>query len=262
MRIVERSSAPSVRLLLTWAAICCCLPALARAQEADLHAAWDALLARYVVEAGVRYDGWAGVAADRQALSDYIDRLEAIDPASLSKDAALAFWLNLYNAATLELVLAHYPVKSIKDIGGPLNSPWKRAVVTVAGHDYSLDAIENDVVRPTFQDARIHFALNCAAVGCPPLARKAYRAEQLGAQLDQACRRALGDSRWVEVSPRRIRLTKIFDWYAADFQHEGNTVRKFLARYRPDDAAALQDEDRRLEYRDYDWSLNQAPASR
>ena len=236
------------------------VPSAARSD--DIHAAWDAPLTRYVTDGGVRYDAWSRAAADRQALAEYVDRLEATDPASMSRDDAMAFWLNLYNAATLELVLAHHPVKSIKDIGGPTSSPWKHPVVTVAGRGYSLDAIENDVVRPTFQDARIHFALNCAALGCPPLARHAFRAPTLSDQLDEACRRALNDARWVEASQRRIRPTKLFDWYAADFEHEGSTVRKFLARYRPTDAAAVLDEDRRLEYRDYDWSLNQAPATR
>jgi hypothetical protein len=160
----------------------------------------------------------------------------------------------MYNAVTVRLILDNYPLKSIKDLGGFLKtSPWKRDLVTVAGRKLSLDEIENAIIRPEFGDPRIHFALNCASVGCPPLQPRAYRAADLPAQLDHACRQALNDEGWVRVDGDEIHVTAIFDWYGDDFRHDGGSVRAFIDRYR---ATPLPEG--KISFMSYDWSLNRA----
>ncbi len=236
--------------------------ALARATltvVADPHAPWSSLLARYVVDGRVRYDAWHASPDDVHALSAYVDALEGEKPSALESKAGLAYWINLYNAATLELVLTHYPVESIKDIGGTLKSPWKQKVVKVEGKELSLDEIENSIIRPTWKDARVHFALNCASIGCPPLASSAYVADSLDAQLDQACRTALSQLRWFAPETDRMSLTKLFDWYGDDFAKWAGGVRAFVAKYGPPEAAPrILDPKIKLEYMDYDWKLNRA----
>lgn len=229
----------------------------ARAGNEDLHDPFDALLDVYVTDTGVRYDAWAEASEDVQALSRYVDELEAASPSDLDEPAALAYWINLYNATTVELVLSHYPVDSIKDIGGFLRSPWNKKLVVVEGEKLSLNAIENEIIRERFADARIHFALNCASVGCPPLAREAYRGATLNDQLDAVCQRTLEDPRWVRIEDDRLLVSKIFDWYRGDFEAEAGSVIAFIARYRAD-VKTLVSADPDIEHLHYDWSLNRS----
>jgi hypothetical protein len=219
------------------------------------HSQWDDLLARYALDEGVDYANWQRAAADRAALRQYLQELQTVAVDSLARDEQLAFWINLYNATTVQLVLDHYPIASIREIGGPGGSPWKRPVIRIGGRELSLDAIEHEIVRPRFGDARIHFALNCAAASCPPLLNAAYQARTLDAQLDAATRAALDDARFVDArqctaSTGSIRLSRLFEWYGGDF---GDVV-AFLNRYR---SASLHP-DCRIEYLDYDWALNAA----
>jgi hypothetical protein len=231
-----------------------CWTSLTWAAPAD-HSAWDALLTRYVLPAGIDYTRWQSAAVDREALRTYLRELQTVAVDSLARDEQLAFWINLYNATTVQLVLGHYPTASFRDIGGPEDSPWKQPVIRIGRRELSLDAIEHEIVRPQFGDARIHFALNCAAASCPPLLNAAYQAQTLDAQLDAVTRAALNDSRFVdarECAARQgsIRLSRIFEWYAGDF---GDVV-DFLNRYR----AAPLDPGCRIEFMDYDWALNTA----
>lgn len=223
----------------------------------DLHSEFNSLLGSYVTEEGVRYGAWADAAEDLQRLSSYIDHLEAVSPGTLDRGAELAYWINLYNAVTLELVLSNYPLDSIKDTAGFLRSPWNKKLVVVEGSELSLNAIENEIIRPRFQDARIHFALNCASVGCPPLAQSAYRADSLDDQLDNACRRALNDPRWVRIESDRLILSKIFDWYREDFERDAGSVKEFITPYREVGEVSVEGlEGLKIKHADYDWSLN------
>lgn len=222
---------------------------------ADLHADFSRLLGAYVVPAGVRYAAWRAHPADREALAAYVRRLEAQDPAAWPRKDALAYWINLYNATTLRLVLDNYPLKSIKD----LDAPWSRPRVTVAGRSYALDAIENEVIRPTFREPRVHFALNCAAIGCPPLRPAAYTADSLDHQLNRSCRAAMHDTRFLKADGSKFRISKIFEWYRDDFV-DAMGVREFISRYVPDHVARkLTDMSYRVSFLDYDWRLNAAP---
>ncbi len=229
----------------------------AAAQSPDLHAEFNRLLGTYVQQNLVNYAGWSAHAEDKAALDTYVATLAGQDPTEWPRDEALAYWINLYNAVTLKLILDNYPLDSIKDLGGFMKtSPWKRKLITVAGRELTLNNIENDVIRPTFGDPRIHFALNCASVGCPPLANEAYAAARLSDQLDAACRLALNRDQWVSVDGDKLMLTKIFDWYGQDFQTDGSTVLDFIKQYRTQPIPAGEP---KIGYMAYDWSLNQAP---
>lgn len=241
--------------------------ALASAQATDR---WTALLATYVVdERWVDYEAWHAHPDDRAELTALIETWGEVDPRVLTPAQAKAYWINLYNAATVELVLEHYPLASIKDIDtGLFGSPWKLERVAVGARTLSLDAIEHEILRREFDDPRIHFALNCASVGCPPLADEAFIAERLDAQLDAASARAVGSNEWVDPSgcagsygSGRIAVTKIFDWFADDFGGEAG-IRDFLARHRPSDSFVLRNSGCALDYLDYDWTLNAPPQQR
>lgn len=236
----------------------------------ELESRWTALLETYVIdERWVDYAGWNGNAEHRAELRALVEEFAAIDPAALEPQAAIAFWINVYNLVTVDLVLDHYPLRSIKDIdAGFLGSPWKIERVTIGGRPLTLDAIEHEILRVDFREPRIHFALNCASVGCPPLAPEAFTAARLDAQLDAVTERALHSAEWVDPSgcagsygTGKIRLTKLFDWFSGDFGGE-TAVREFLAHYRPRDSFTLRNTQCALEYFDYDWTLNAPPDQR
>lgn len=232
--------------------------AFAFSQHDHLHASFDSLLHTYVDGFGVRYSAWAADATDRGKLQRYLDRLAQQRIDGWPADAQLAFWINLYNAATLNLILDNYPTDSIKKLGALFSSPWKRKIITVAGRDLSLDDVEHNIIRKQFDDARIHFALNCAAVSCPPLAPFAFLPSKLDEQLDAVSAKALQHERWLEIGEDEIRVSKIFDWYKGDFEAYSGSVRRFIARYRPEQQAAILDESKKLKIMNYDWSLNEA----
>lgn len=242
-----------------------CVVGLAVAQPAAVadHAPWDALLSRYVSAGAdginrVDYARWKTSAADRAALTAYIRILQAERPSALPRNAAFAYWANLYNAVTVDVVLSRYPVASIRDIrseGGGLKGligPWQTKLVTVEGRRLSLDDIEQGIMRPTFRDPRVHYALNCASLGCPNLPLRAFRSDTLEADLDAAARAYINHPRGVRVTPQGLRLSSIYKWYAADF---GDLV-AHLARYAaPARAAEIRARPRIAGY-GYDWSLN------
>jgi hypothetical protein len=229
---------------------------IAGTEKANLHQDFNEILQQYVVGDKFDYDALYQNKQDLQKLYNYVDLLERQNPDSWSENEALAYWINLYNAATIELVLKNYPVKSIKDIGFLFSSPWKRKVVKVNGKELSLDDIEHKIIRKKFKDARIHFALNCASLGCPPISNTAFTPAELDKQLDAACKRAIRSSKWVKITDNEIWVTKVFDWYKDDFVAYAGSVREFIARYRPEDRDKIMDENRELKIMDYDWSLN------
>jgi hypothetical protein len=240
------------------------------------HAAWDALLQRHVVVAqngsSSRVD-YAGFHADQGALQAYLDGLSAVTQTEYrgwTREQQLAFLINAYNAFTIKLVLTRYPgLKSIKDLGSFLKSPWKKEFFMLLGAERSLDDVEHGLIRApgAFDEPRIHFAVNCASIGCPMLRDKAYVAERLDSQLEDSVRRFLGDRSRNRFDPASgaLEVSRIFDWYKADFE-KGNrgisSVPQFLARYADllaDRAAAralVRDGQAQVRYLDYDWTLN------
>ncbi len=226
-----------------------------QASAGELHQPFDQLLQKYVVNGLVKYDDLHRAKKDVALLRDYVHSLEQINPEKMNKKEALAYWINLYNAVTLRLIIDNYPVGSIKDIGGIFSSPWKKKLVIVNGKNLTLNQIENEIIRPKFKDARIHFALNCASIGCPPLAAHAYQAGSLDRQLDKASKIALSQENWLKID-KSIRVSKIFNWYGQDFIDYSGSVRQYLARYRPDLRETILDEKKSLKFMDYNWDLN------
>lgn len=233
-------------------------------------AAYDALLARYVSASTdgvnrVDYARWAPNQADRAALDAYVADLEGQRPSSFERDQAFAYWVNLYNAVTLQVILERYPVRSIRDVRSEgtgldprgLVGPWRTKRVAVEGRRLSLDEIEHAVLRPTFNDPRVHYAVNCASIGCPNLMPRAWRAETLNADLDVAARAYINHPRGVSVSANgEVRVSSIYRWFREDFGGSDANVIAHLRRYAsPELAARLQHADR-IAGHSYDWALN------
>jgi hypothetical protein len=265
------------RSFLIFAATLLASPAWAQSFDHQ-HAAWTALLKKHVVLVGggkstkVRY---AGMAADRAALQSYLSALSSVNAATFdafTKPQQMAFLINAYNAYTVELILTRYPkLASIKDLGSLLQSPWKKEFVPLLGRTLSLDGIEHEQLRKRgrYDDPRIHFAVNCASIGCPALREEAFVAERLDAQLEEQTLRFMSDrsrNRW-NADKQQLEVSKIFDWYGEDFRlgHKGiASLAAFCARYADQLAEPPADRERiramsaTVSYLDYDWKLNDA----
>lgn len=246
----------SLRNLALALAVTAALPASAGADEDGRPVRrFDRLLREYVADDGIRYSDWWHDARAVAALDEVVAGLAALRPSGMPDDARLAYWINLYNAVTLKVVLDHYPIATVRHLAGPDTGPWQWKLVTVEGRELSLDEIENAVLRPEFAEPRIHFALNCAARSCPPLRAEAYTAARLDEQLEEQTTRFLGDPRETAVDDEgRLVLSRIFDWYAEDFVKAAGSVAAWVRHYREDVG-----EDVVIGFRDYDWALNEAP---
>ncbi|HET9483817.1 MAG TPA: DUF547 domain-containing protein [Xanthomonadales bacterium] len=224
------------------------------------HAAWTQLLAQHVAwnaDGTATSVDYAGFARDRAALDAYRDELASVtrsDFDAWDRNAKLAFLINAYNAHTVALILTKYPeLESIKDLGGVFSPPWKQRFFTLLGEERHLDDVEHGLIRgaPGYDEPRIHFAVNCASIGCPALRPEAYVGATLDAQLDDQTKRFLRDptrNRY-DAASTTLYVSKIFDWYEADFTP---SVAVFVARH-VDGFAADSVE---IEYLDYDWRLN------
>ncbi len=224
------------------------------------HAAYSAILKKHVK------DGWVNYRAlklDPAPLNLYLGKLATVRESEFkrwSQNDRLAFLFNLYNAATLKLIVDHYPVKSIKDIGGWFSGPWKQKVVKLFGQTTTLDHLEHGIIRKEYAEARAHFALVCGAKGCPPLRSEAYVGARLNDQLNDQGRTFLAQTakNRVDAGANRIYLSPIFKWFNKDFEKKSGTVVNFVTPFLPEkDRGALVSGNFRIEYTDYDWSLNE-----
>jgi hypothetical protein len=230
--------------------------ALAGAGAFD-HGAFDRLLKAHVVDGTVDYDAFARA----PEFPRYLDQLARARPETLSSKEQLAFWINAYNAYTIQLVNAHGERTSIRNIGKTLGvnkGPWKEEIVKAGGQTLSLDHVEHEIIRKRFHEPRIHFALVCAARSCSPLRREAYTGERLFAQLDDQARIFIArspDQNRVDVEHATVYLSPIFTWFKDDF---GPDLGRFLARYVPDGPARalLESGTFKTVETPYDWSLN------
>ena len=213
------------------------------------HADLTALLAAHVHHGDVDY---AGLARDEAALDSYLGRLAHAPWEALGRDEKLALLINAYNAFTLKLILEHRPLHSIKDIAP--KDRWDAQRWTLGGRQVSLSQIEHEELRAHFAEPRIHFAINCASVGCPPLRAEAYDADRLEQQLDEQTRQLHADPRWVRVDEKtqQVHLTSLYLWYEGDFTQAAGSPLAYAARYRP----ALADGAWKVRWLDYDWRLN------
>ncbi len=227
------------------------------------HADWRRFLLAYV-EAdadGVNRVPYGAVSdSDRRALDGYVDGLTALPIAAHNREEQFAYWINLYNAVTLQVVLDHYPVKSIMDIsispGFFSFGPWGKKLITIDGEDLSLDDIEHRILRPIWRDPRIHYAVNCASIGCPNLLRAPFTGANVDALLTIAAKDYINNPRGAEVRGGALHVSSIYDWYAEDFGDSDAAIIEHLRTYaRPPLAAALKAIDA-IAGDDYDWSLN------
>lgn len=226
-------------------------------QAQPSHDAFDALLKKHVNDqGGVNYKAFKN---DETTLNDYLVEM-MIDPPTRdwNGNEKLTYWINVYNALTIQLILKYYPVESIKDIGSSIqipfvNTPWDIECFEIEdGKELSLNNIEHGIIRKDFEEPRIHFALVCAAVSCPKLLNEAYTAERLDDQLTTQTKAFLANSSKNKISKDRLELSKIFSWYGGDFRKSGTLV-DFLNQYAP----VQIDDKAKTSFLDYDWGLNE-----
>jgi hypothetical protein len=228
------------------------------------HSLWQQILNLYLeanTEDGInRFDYAAVTAADRGRLSSYIDTLAAVDPRDYNRQQQMPYWINLYNALTITLVLDNYPVKTIRRINGGIlgTGPWNKKIVVVAGTALSLNDIEHRILRPIWQDPRVHFAVNCASLGCPNLAAVAYTGANTEALLEQGARDYINHPRGVSFNDKgKLILSSIFNWYDTDFGATREERLRYLTGYaEPELAAEISAYSGKINYA-YDWALNQ-----
>lgn len=221
------------------------------------HAAWDALLKKHVDGRGlVNYRAFR---ADSLALNAYLKTLADHPPAqSWPQPEQLAYWLNAYNAFTVQRVLRGYPVRSIRELGGPVNgvnTVWDQRFIRLGGQRYSLNDIEQRIIRRQFQEPRVHFALVCAAVSCPRLRREAYTGARLDAQLQAQGVDFVNDPAKNQLTPARARLSGLFEFYPEDFRQGGHTLPQTVNRF----ARRKLNPDAQISYLPYNWALNEQP---
>lgn len=240
------------------------MPITATAQSFN-HSAFDALLRAHVVDGMVDYHAFTKASE----FEEYLQSLAAFDPRSLPRDEQLAFWINAYNAYTIKLIVKHEERASIRNINKSIGfikgyGPWNEKLAVIGDSVYGLDFIEQKIIRPEFHEPRIHFALVCAAIGCPPLRSEAYTGAGLAEQLEDQARTFLLQSpakNRVDAVAGAVFLSQIFKFrdYEKDFGGSRAAVARFIASYYPDGPEKrLLDSGqwRRWEYTDYDWSLN------
>ena len=247
-----------MRILASLLAAFLCLPAAANALDLDAYAA--------ILEAHTKdVDDIATVRVDYDALrtspkwAALVRSLDDVDPDALSRDEQFAFWTNAYNIFAIDVVVKGRPENSIRDLGNFLSPVWKKEAGKVNGKPVTLDQIEHEILRP-MGDARVHGAVVCASLSCPPLRREPYRAETLDAQLDDNVRRWLADPRKgvrVDAGRNTVHLSSILKWFSEDFEKDGGVV-AFAQKYAPEaDAKWLAaNPNPRVRYIDYDWSVN------
>ncbi|MCJ2185815.1 DUF547 domain-containing protein [Novosphingobium beihaiensis] len=223
------------------------------------HDAWDKFLAAYVrpQKSGINLVAYSAVSdGDRDSLRSYLDRLQKVAVKDLGRDEQFAFWVNLYNAATVNLILEEYPVASIRDLGLLGQGPWGDKILTVEGKDLSLDDIEHTVLRPIWKDVRIHYAVNCASMGCPNLATRAYRASLKDEMLNAGAKAYINSPRGFRLGDDGLVASSIYDWYQVDWGSPEKVLehaRSFAAGKTVD----LLKGRTTIDSYDYDWSLNE-----
>ncbi len=204
---------------------------------------------------------YSGLKSDPKDLNQYLEQTASISKETFdgwSKNEQLAFLINLYNAQTLDLIADNYPVKSIKDIASDSDGPWEQPIVPLFGEKITLNTLENEIIRKNYPEPRIHFALICAAMGCPDLMNTPYQPKTLDKQLDQQTKVFLLDpeKNSIDTNQEILMLSPIFDWYQEDFIKQSGSVIEFVNPYFGNEATGGF----KIEYTNYDWSLNDLPS--
>lgn len=228
------------------------------------HALLAKVLRAFVEDGSVDYTGLEQNPADLKAYLGQLASISGTEFGRWSGPEQIAFLCNLYNAATLQLIIDHYPVESIKKIGGRWKGPWKQEVVNLFGGKVTLDHIEHDLIRKDYKEPRVHFALVCAARSCPPLRGEPYTPEKLDEQLEDQGRIFMNtpSKNRVDLENRTVYLSKIFQWFSGDFEEASGSVPAFVRPYFPEDISRQLEEGKfAVEYTDYDWALNDLKAT-
>jgi len=218
---------------------------------------WTEILKKYVDEEGMV--DYKGIIKDKDQLQVYLDMLSNNPPGdNWSKDEKEAYWINAYNAFTIKLIINHYPVKSIKDIGPKhqipfVNTPWEKKFFKIGHKHFKLDKIEHTILRKKFDDPRIHFAVVCASHSCARLRREAYEGDKLNEQLNEQAKDFLTDKRKNKITPEKPQLSSYFDWYKKDFKKNAGTVINYVNKYSPVKIKSNAN----VSYLDYNWDLNE-----
>lgn len=254
----EVLSAPKAELWPRWEAH---EPASTRTVD---HAWWTGFLQRHVHTDSFHVNrvAYARIPEqDRRGLSEYLNTLAATSTSTLRRDEQLAYWINVYNALTVKVILDHYPVASIRDIdispGLFANGPWGKALISVEGVPLSLNDIEHRILRPIWRDPRLHYALNCASTGCPNLQILAFTADNTPSLLDTAARAFVNSPRGAKIEDGQLIVSSIYVWFADDFGGGLADVIRHMKKFAAPDLAAMLDDVTEIEDA-YDWSLNDA----
>ncbi len=240
---------------LIFFAACNTIPAGSSAQPPS-HDIWNNLLQKHVDKDG--FVDYKGIIKDKDKFQQYLDLLSSHPPGpKWTKEQKMAYWINAYNAFTVKLITDHYPVKSIKDIGSSIqipfvNTPWQHKFFKIGGEEMKLDQIEHKILRKEFNDPRIHFAIVCASYSCPRLLNEAYTADKLDKQLIEQAKHFLANKNKNEITPSKLELSKYFTWYKGDFTKNSSLI-EYLNKYAP----VKINEGADIEYKDYNWSLNE-----
>jgi hypothetical protein len=232
------------------------VPGMAGTTPPD-HEPWNKLLKAHVSPTGiVDYKGFVN---DKLKLEAYLKTIseQAPDRKTWSKNEQLAYWINAYNAFTVKLIVDNYPVKSIRDLGPALKIPmikdvWHYKFFKIGGQESSLDEIEHSILRKEFEEPRIHFAINCASVSCPPLLNEAFMSSKLEAQLEKVAKTFVNDKSRNKISTNAVEISSIFSWFKGDFTKNG-TVIDFLNKY----SAVKINSNAKVTHLDYNWNLNE-----
>jgi hypothetical protein len=268
-RAISHVATRVIRALLVFALLSTAVQA--RAFEHS-HFAWNALLGKHVVritEGRASQLSYAGMVKDRKLLAAYLDTLSAVPAAEFagwSRAQQMAFLANAYNAFTVEKVLTRYPgLGSIQDFGRVFGNPFKDEFFSLLGRKQSLDGIEHGMLRKkgAYDEPRVHFALNCASIGCPMLREEAYVAERIDAQLEDQAKRFLSDRSRNRFASGRLEVSKIFDWYKEDFMPRERYFARYAAQLADSDGERklIADGKAAIVFLDYDWTLNDFPSS-
>ena len=235
------------------------------------HSAWGIILKKYLVSSqlptessapvGINLMEYGGVSKiDYDLLKIYLTTLEGISISSFSRPEQRAFWINIYNAATVNLILEHYPVESITNISFSFFSfgPWDEELLTIEGEELSLNDIEHRILRPIWQDPRIHYALNCASIGCPNLQPIAFTAKNTDSLLETGASEYINHPRGAKKEDKKLWLSKIFEWYQDDYGGNEAGVLIHIQKYAKENLAnSLYEDELEIEYH-YDWRSNKS----
>jgi hypothetical protein len=229
------------------------------------HGGWDSIVQRYVDAShpsGINRFKYNTVSPkDRQALKDYLHTMQMVAVSGLNLDEQKAYWINLYNALTADVILDHYPVKSIRDIdispGLFSNGPWDAKLLTIEGEKVSLNDIEHRILRPIWHDNRVHYAVNCASLGCPNLQPQAFTSRNLDTLLEKTARDFINHPRGVSLINNRLQVSSLYFWFEEDFGASEKGIIQHLRKYlSPENLKKLDAAQKGIRHQ-YDWSLNE-----